>query len=269
MLAIFFFCFIQGFTEFLPISSQGHLILFNNFFSINDSIEISIHQATIIVHFGSLFAVIIYYFQIMKGFLFSIKLIDRPDIDKNSFLMVNLIISSIPIFLIGYIASKLINYDGEKIIFIIGITSILFGIILFLVDSFCMRIKNINSLDYFTSFLIGILQCFALLPGVSRSGSVLTAMRFFGFQRKFAVQYSNLLSIPVILGATGYLIINSFETHSINFIFSFSSLLIFGLSFIFSFFFIFVFVSWVKRFSLAIFVVYRLIFGGWILIYLI
>ncbi len=268
MLAIFFFCFIQGFTEFLPISSQGHLILFNNYYSIN-SAEISIDQATILAHFGSLFAVIIYYFKTLKGFLFSIKLIDRPDIDRNSFLMVNLIISSVPIFFIGYVVAKLINYNEEKIIVIIGVTSILFGIILFIVDKFCLRIKNLNSLTYFTSFLIGFFQCFALVPGVSRSGSVITAMRFFGFQRKFSVKYSNLLSIPVIIGATGYLFTKAVAESSLDLIISFPSFVIFFLSFIFSIFFIFVFVSWVRKFSLSIFVVYRLIFGSWILLYLI
>ena len=267
MLAIFFFCFIQGFTEFLPISSQGHLILFNNYYSIN-STGISIDQATILAHFGSLFAVIIYYYKTLKGFLYSLKLLDRPDIDKNSFLMINLTISSIPIFIIGYILAKLINYDGEIILVIIGATSIFFGIILFLVDNFCLRIKNINSLDYFTSFLIGTFQSFALIPGVSRSGSVIIAMRFLGFQRKFAVKYSNLLSIPVIIGATGYLFINAFEEQSLSLIISFPSFLIFFLSFIFSFLFIFIFVSWVKKFSLSIFVVYRFVFGGWILLYL-
>ena len=88
---------------------------------------------------------LIYYFKTLKGFLFSIKLIDRPDIDRNSFLMVNLIISSVPIFFIGYVVAKLINYNEEKIIVIIGVTSILFGIILFIVDKFCLRIKNLNS----------------------------------------------------------------------------------------------------------------------------
>ena len=268
MLTILFFCFIQGFTEFLPVSSQGHLILFNNYFSIYSS-DISIDQAAILAHFGSLIAVIVYYNKTLKGFISSVKLLDRPDIDKNSFLVINLIISSIPIFIAGYIVSKLINYETEMMLVIIGSTSILFGLILFIVDKFCLRIKNINSLDYYTSFLIGVFQCFALIPGVSRSGSILTAMRFFGFQRSFSVNYSNLLSIPVILGATSYLFLSAFEENSLNLIISFSSLIIFSLSFIFSFLFIFFFVSWVKKFSLSIFVIYRFIFGGWILIYLI
>tara|TARA_B100000900_G_scaffold412644_1_gene434870 strand:- start:241 stop:1050 length:810 start_codon:yes stop_codon:yes gene_type:complete len=266
LLAIVFFCLIQGLTEFLPVSSQGHLIVYNQTYPISEFLGLTIHQAMIIAHFGSLFAVIFYYAQPVKNLFLSIKLLDRPDIDKNSFLLVNLIISTIPIVFLGYIASKFINYDGETIIIIIGITSIVFGIILLIVDGFCLRIKNQNSLDYFTSFLIGIFQCIAIIPGVSRSGSILTVMRFFGFQRKFAVKYSNLLSIPVITGAITFLIINAIDDTSGGLLFSFSSLLIFVMSFAFSIFFIFFLVSWVKRFSFLIFVVYRCLFGVWVLV---
>ena len=153
-------------------------------------------------------AIIIFYRRAILGLLFSIKMIDRPDIDKNSFILVNLIISTIPIIIAGYAISKILDYNGTQILNIIAISSIFFGIVLFLVDKFCMRIKNQNSLDYLTSFFIGIFQCAALIPGVSRSGAVLTIMRFFGFQRQFAVEYSNLLSIPVIIGAMIFMITN-------------------------------------------------------------
>ena len=80
-------------------------------------------------------------------------MIDRPDIDKNSFLLVNLVISTIPIIIAGYLFSKIFDYYSDYILVIIA-TSIIFGIILFLVDTFCLRIKNQNSLNYQTSFLI-------------------------------------------------------------------------------------------------------------------
>ena len=209
MVALVAFCLIQGFTEFLPISSQGHLIIFNSIYPIDNYAGITIHEATIIAHFGSLLAIIIFYRKILLGLFFSIKMIDRPDIDKNSFILINLIISTIPIIVAGYAISKVLNYDGDKILLIIGISSIFFGITLFLADKFCLRIKNQNSLNFLMSFLIGIFQCAALIPGVSRSGAILTIMRFFGFQRQFSVEYSNLLSIPVILGAMIFMIANS------------------------------------------------------------
>lgn len=261
LLLIIFFCFVQGFTEFLPISSQGHLIVYNEFFGINLETSIPIKEANILAHFGSLIAVIIFYSKTLKDFIFSLKLIDRPDIDKNSFLVVNLFISTLPIVLVGYFFYKIFNYEDEQILFLIGLTSIIFGIILFAADSFSLRIKNHNALSYFNSFLIGLFQCLALIPGVSRSGAILTVMRFFGYQRKFCVYYSNLLSIPVISAATSLMIYNQYNFLTTEFIFSSSGIMIFTLSFIFSLCFIFFFVAWVKKFSLSIFVIYRVLFG--------
>ena len=269
MLALVVFCLIQGFTEFLPISSQGHLIIFNSIYPIDNYSGVTVQEATIIAHFGSLLAIIIFYRRAILGLLFSIKMIDRPDIDTNSFILVNLIISTIPIIIAGYAISKILDYNGDQILMIIAISSIFFGIVLFLVDKFCLRIKNHNSLNYFMSFLIGVFQCAALVPGVSRSGAVLTIMRFFGFQRQFSVEYSNLLSIPVIIGAMIFMIVNSSFGNSFGVLINFHTLLIFFLSFFFSIFFIYFLVMWVKRFSLFIFVIYRLGFGLWILLFLI
>ena len=119
------------------------------------------------------------------------------------------------------------------------------------------------------SLVIGVFQCAALIPGVSRSGAVLTAMRFFGFQRQFSVEYSNLLSIPVIIGALIFMIVNSSFDGSSGMLISFETFIIFFLSFFFSIIFIYFLVAWVKRFSLFIFVVYRVGFGLWILFVLI
>ena len=80
------------------------------------------------------------------------------------------------------------------------------GFLIYFIDKYCLRIKNIDNLGYKLSLLIGLFQCVALIPGVSRSGSIITCMRFLGFRREFAVKYSNLLSIPTIIGATSFLI---------------------------------------------------------------
>jgi len=269
LLALVLFCLIQGFTEFLPISSQGHLIIFNSIYPIDNYAGITIHEATIIAHFGSLLAIITFYRRALIGLLFSIKMIDRPDIDKNSFILINLVISTIPIMVAGYVIFKILDYNWNGLLLIIAISSIFFGIVLFLADKFCLRIKNQNSLNYLMSFLIGIFQCLALIPGVSRSGSILTIMRFFGFQRQFAVEYSNLLSIPVIIGAVVFMFVNSSLDSSFSSLLNFNALIIFFLSFFFSIIFIYFLVFWVKKFSLLIFVVYRVSFGLWILLALI
>ena len=269
MLALVLFCLIQGFTEFLPVSSQGHLIIFNSIYPIDSYAGITIHEATIIAHFGSLLAIITFYRRALLSLLFSIKMIDRPDIDKNSFILINLIISTIPIMVAGYVIFKILDYNWDGLLLIIAISSIFFGVILFLADKFCLRIKNQNSLNFLMSFLIGFFQCLALIPGVSRSGAILTIMRFFGFQRQFAVEYSNLLSIPVIIGAMIFMIVNSTLDSSFSSLINLHTSIIFILSFFFSIIFIYFLVMWVKRFSLLIFVVYRVSFGLWILLALI
>ena len=141
---------------------------------------------------------------------------------KTPFILINLTISTIPIVVAGYLIFKILDYNWDGLLLIIAISSIFFGITLFLADKFCLRIKNQNSLNYLMSFFIGIFQCLALIPGVSRSGAILTIMRFFGFQRQFSVEYSNLLSIPVIIGAMIFMILNSSFDSSFEFIDKFS-----------------------------------------------
>ncbi len=258
MYFIILFCLVQGFTEFLPISSQGHLIVFDNYFSDLKQHNLSILQANILAHFGSLLAVVIYYRKIMVNLIKGIRQLPRPDIDKNSSLLIYITTATLPIIVVGYFFAKFFYYNQDATIKIIGLTSIIFGIFLFIADKFCLRVRNIDSLNISNSFKIGVIQCLALIPGVSRSGAILTGMRFMGFSRKTCVFFSNILSVPVICGSLVYLIIND----DLNlFFYNFDSLLIIFLSTLFSLLFIHFLVSWVNRFSLFIFILYRIIFG--------
>ena len=130
MLLIILFCLIQGFSEFLPISSQGHLIIFNHFFEIDDFSELSILELNIISHLGSLFAVVLYYHKMLIRMLKGMSVFYRPDLDKNLNLFYNLVVSTIPIVLAGYFYGKFFSYEFQNVILIIGVTSIVF-IILF------------------------------------------------------------------------------------------------------------------------------------------
>ncbi len=261
MLIVIIYSFLQGLTEFIPVSSQGHLIVFNNFYSVEYFTGLSILQLNILAHFGSLFAIVIYYFKVLLDLAKSVFFIVRPDIDRNANILLNLIISSIPIFFVGYYFAKYFNINNDLILLVISLSSIIFGIVLYFIDKFCLRIRGIDTISYAGSFFIGLSQCLALIPGVSRSGAVLTFMRFNGFSRKHSVFYTNLMAIPVIVGAMGYLIIENFnEVINYNF-FNLYSFLIFIFSFLFSILFIHLFVSWVRNFSLALFVYYRVIFG--------
>ncbi len=261
MFLIVIFSLIQGFTEFLPISSQGHLILYNHLFDISYLLSLTILEANIIAHSGSLLAILIYYSGTLKSLIFSFRNILRPDIEKHASLLIFMIVSTIPIIISGYYFGKYFDYETEKMLLIIGITSVVFGVILFILDKFCLLVKNFDSMNFNSSLFIGLMQCLALIPGVSRSGAVITAMRANGYNRDFCVFYSNMLSVPVLLGAIIFLLTSESNPFYIENIFNIATISIFLLSFFFSIIFIHFLVVWVRRSSLLIFMIYRLIFG--------
>ena len=264
---IILFALLQGFTEFIPVSSQGHLILFNNFFNINIISNVTVLEANVIAHAGSLVAVSLYYRKEIFSLFISLRHIVRPDIDKNSTLLIQLIIATFPILLCGFFFSKYFNYNDKSLLLIIGITSISFGIVLFFFDRFCLTVKGSQEMNFLTSLCVGIFQCLALIPGVSRSGSIIILLRFCGYNRNFAVFFSNLLSIPVIFAATIFVIHQNQEIFLLTEYLNFHSIGIFFFSLIFSLIFLRFLISWVKNSSFLIFAIYRIIFGG-VLIYL-
>ena len=264
ILYIILFSLIQGFTEFLPISSQGHLIVFNSFFEFKPT---DIINLTVVAHFGSLFAILIYHNTICVKLFLSISNIFRSDIDQNVTLLKNIFFSSLPIFLIAYLFSFFYDLNFLTNLKLIGYTTLSFGIILYIFDRSCLRIKTIESLPTKSAFFIGLIQSLAIIPGCSRSGLVITAMRFLGYTRVESAIYSNLLSIPAISGAMVFLIYKNFTENILSDLFNITSIVIFFLSFFFSIIFIHFLITWVRKSSFAIFLIYRIIFGLLLLTY--
>ena len=228
---------------------------------VDQIINLSILEMNILAHFGSFLAILIYYNKWVFRLLFSWRFLIRTDIDRNANLLMNLIISSVPIFFIGYFFAEYFDFQDFFVMKVIGFSSIIFGIILFFTDKFCLRVRNLETLTRSTCLFIGLSQCLALIPGVSRSGAILSFMRFNGFTREHSVFYSNLMSMPVIFGALTYLLINDYDNLLFDNFLNIFSISIVIFSFLFSFIFIHFFVSWVRKFSLLIFVIYRFIFG--------
>ena len=264
MLFLVIFCLIQGFSEFLPISSQGHLIVFNNYYNVDYFSELSILELNVISHFGSLFAVIIYYNKLLLRMIKGLRVFYRPDLDKNLNLLFNLIISTIPIVIMGYFFGKNFNYNAESIILIIGYTSVIFAVILFILDKYCLMVRNQDAINFRLALFTGFFQCLALIPGVSRAGANMIALRSLGFNRNFTVRYSNLLSIPVIIGATSFIIFNE-NNFFINDFLNLNVVLVFFLSFLFSLIFIHFLITWVRKSYLLIFIIYRILFGTFLI----
>jgi undecaprenyl-diphosphatase len=243
MFEILFLSLVQGVTEFLPISSSSHLIIISDFINFKEH-ELSID---ICLHIGSFLAVLTYFYKDMLDFI------------KNKYLFLKIFISSIPVMLVGFYLVQTNIIEKLRNIEIIGWTTIIFGILLYISDKYELE-KNIkNDFNYKSAFFIGVLQVLSLVPGVSRSGITITAARILNFKRYDAAKISFLLSIPTlgaisIFGLKNVILSQNFNLSLLN---MFSILF----SFIFSLITIKYFLKYIKTFSLNIFVVYRILLG--------
>ena len=243
MIEILILSLVQGITEFLPISSSSHLILISkylNFDSQGLSIDVSLH-------IGSFLAVIFYFYKDIINFY------------ENKILFLKIFISSIPVMLVGFFLIKSGAVEKIRSIEIIAWTTLIFGFLLYISDKFELK-KNIkNDFNLKSAIIIGLLQISSLIPGVSRSGIAITAARFLKFKRTDAAKISFLISIPILAAVSGYGFMNIFFTKNINF--TVINLLAIILSFLFSLLTIKYFFKYIKKFSLNIFVYYRLLLG--------
>ena len=248
MIEIFILSIIQGITEFLPISSSSHLILASKYFNFdNQSLSLDVS-----LHIGSFIAVIFYFKKDIFNFF------------KNKELFFKIIISSIPVMIVGYTLVKLNLIEQIRNIKIIGWTTLIFGILLYFSDKFSTAKMIKNNFNYKSALYIGFFQILSLIPGVSRSGITITAGRFLGFKREESVKISFLLSIPTLAAVSTFGIINLSSSDNLNI--SLLNILSIFLSFIFSLITIKYFLKYIKNFSLNIFVIYRVILGIIILI---
>ena len=236
---IFILSVIQGVFEFLPISSSAHLILINNFFELkNQSILIDIS-----LHLGSLLA-ILYYF---KDEIFNLK--------KNKALFYKITIGTIPIILLGYILYTTGIIHQIRNIKVIAWSTLFFGILIYIADQNKIFKKIDLDFNFKSVIIIGFFQMLALIPGVSRSGITITAGRMLGFDRTDSAKISFYLSIPALAAAS---ILGIRDLFNQNVDFNLLALVGIFFSFIFSFLTIKFFMKYIKKFSLNIFVIYRI-----------
>lgn len=197
---ISFLAVLQGATEFLPISSSGHLILPSLLFSWEDQ-GLTFDVA---VHIGTLLAVVFYFrHDLLNLTTAAFKSIATANNTEDSKLALMLIVATIPAGIAGLLFSAYIEQYARSLP-VIGISSIAFGLLLFCSDRVGNKRRNLSSIDWKTAFLIGFAQILAIIPGTSRSGITITAALFCNLERVAAVRFSFLLSIPIIF-STGIL----------------------------------------------------------------
>lgn len=193
----FIYGFIQGVTEFLPVSSSGHLALLPYFFELKDPGV----MFDLLMHLGTAIAVIAYFHKdILTLIKEGLDLLLKRDL-KNTGFFQNFVISTFFSFLLILIVKKLALTYGRNSLFI-GINFIIFGFLMLLSDRVASKgVDLTKKTDLKKSILIGLSQSLAIFPGVSRSGITLTSSRYLGLSRVDAGRYSFLLSLPVILGS--------------------------------------------------------------------
>ena len=251
---------IQGLTEFLPISSSGHLILIPSVTGWQD-------QGLVIdvaVHVGTLGAVMAYLWRdiwmMLKGMCKPGNVRRNPGLK----LMAHLIIATIPVVIVG---GLVFNYVGDMLrsAVVVGWATIGFGVLLYIADRFTVTINRVEHITWGRALIIGIAQVFALIPGASRAGTTITMARWLGLERTDAARFSMLMSIPAILaaGAAATLkLIKDDAQHVLA-----DAIVAGAMSFVAAFIAIVLMMSWLKTASFTPFVIYRLFLGVAILVW--
>ena len=259
MLQLVVLAVVQGITEFLPISSEGHLILTSKVLGWPDQ-GLMIDLAT---NAGTLAAVIVFFWRDLMHLL---KGLGERGPQSTRPLVGMLIAATIPVCIVGYAIHE-IGPDFLRQPWIIASTTLGFGIVLWLADRFGMTVRRIEHMTWGSAMAIGLAQVLALLPGTSRSGITMTAARVMGFEREAAARFSLLLSMPVAGAAVllGVLDIRAADSAALTS----DALIVAAISFVTALIALWAMMAWLRVHSFTPFVIYRLLLGAalfvWIL----
>lgn len=189
---------VEGLTEFLPISSTGHLILVNQFWTFDEQFT---QMFDIVIQLGAILSVIVYFRNRINPFDRRKSAVEREQIFD---LWKKTILGIIPFLTLGFLVRDLVEYLFNPIT--VSIALVAWGVVLVFVEN-RKKVSTINSiaeLDYKTAFCIGIVQCLALVPGTSRSAATIVGGMLLGASRVVALEFSFFLAIPTMVIASGY-----------------------------------------------------------------
>ena len=238
---------IQGISEFLPVSSVAHLVLISKYYAFtNQNLLIDI-----CLHLGSLIAIIIYFRNDLFNFI------------KNKTFLIKILVGTIPIIPVGFVLYQTGLINHLRSLEIIGWMNLIFGIFLYIADRSKITKKIDPGFNNKSAVFIGVFQALALIPGVSRSGITITSGRLLGFNRFDSAKISFFLSIPTLAAASLLGIYSIFKEGSAEL--NFLAIIAVIFSFIFSYITIALFLNFIKKFSLNIFIIYRIALSIFIL----
>ena len=237
---------VEGFTEFLPISSTGHLIVVSDLLGIDQTSVTKAYE--VIIQFAAILAVV-----------FNYKEKFTP---KHISLWIKLFVAFLPIGIVGFIFShqikELFSIDVVAVMFIVG------GIVFLIVEKFFIKdeskmIQDVEDVTMKQSLFIGVAQVFALIPGTSRAGSTIIGALLVGLSRKASAEFSFLLALPVMSAVTAYDLLKHYKE------FSDANLIVLGVGFVVAFIVAYLtvklFLKFLDSFTFVSFGVYRILFG--------
>lgn len=249
---------LQGVTEFLPISSSGHLILGEEFLNLNVG---TLKSFDVLVHLGTLLAIFVYFrhdvWEMIKSFFGFIS----GKLSKNDpylKLIAMIVVGTIPAVLVGLLAEEMID-DIFRNVRNVGMVMVIVGL-LFLIGEKVYKVRGEAEKDvnWWKATLIGVAQAVALIPGISRSGSTIVTGLFLGVERSFAARFSFLLGIPAMIGAGILTALKSGESVKL----SFEIMAVgFSASFVAGFLSVAFLMRFLKKNSLAVFAFYLIVIG--------
>jgi len=255
---------IQGLTEFLPISSSAHLVLTPQLLGWEADQGPLID---VMAHFGSLFAVMAYFRKDVGGIIGGFFDLLGRKLNTNSALALNLIIATPPALVLGFVLNK---YGYDVLLrspLIIAFTTIVFGILLWVSDIKGQEEKTTEDLTWKGAALMGCAQALALIPGTSRSGITMTTARFMNMTRVESARFSMLMSLPII-GAISLFALLKLKNEPSGTAGLSDGLIVATFSFITAYACIALFMKWVSKIGFFPFMIYRLLLGAGLLIWI-
>lgn len=257
---------VQGVTEWLPISSTGHMILLDEFIKLNVT-KSFLDMFLVVIQLGSILAVIYLYFNKLNPFSERKSELEKKETVS---LWLKVVVGCVPAAIIGFLFDDFIH---EKLYSptTVALMLILYGILFIIVENRKKShpVNTLRKLDYKTAFLVGIFQVLALIPGTSRSGATIIGASILGASRGVAAEYSFFLAIPVMFGASGFKFLKYVLKVGLNFSITELLILVFGMAsaFLVSVWAIKFLMNYIKKHDFKAFGYYRIILGIIVLLY--
>ncbi len=257
ILLVIILAVVEGMTEFLPVSSTGHMILVEKFLGDVGLSKQFMDSFLIIVQLGAILAVVIYFWDKLTPFVKT-----KKDFILRMRLWVKVIVGVLPAVVIGLLLDDYISEYFMGNVFVVATTLIFYGILLIVIEK-CNKsegkINTMGKLSYKLAFIIGFFQCLAMIPGTSRSGATIIGALLLGLSREVATEYSFFLAIPTMFGATFLKLIKN-GMH-----FTSSEWQLIGIGTVIAFVVAYIVIKWfmayIKKRDFVFFGVYRIILG--------